>query len=150
VVRHARDAQKLGIAKRADEDMLERVRRRARTGTPESPSHGENRGSSPLGSANNFSILSPKWSLDWPTSPTFLQWTVRFRRSVRGHAVVSSKRPETIWAVTAVGGIDAYFSNVDPRSQRGAPRGANFEHPLSMRRRSELFSLRYVGGLAAK
>ena len=26
------------------------------------PSHGENRGSSPLGSANDFSILAPKWS----------------------------------------------------------------------------------------
>src|SRR5262245_25641094 len=29
-----------------------------------SPSHGENRGSSPLGSANDFSILAPTWSLD--------------------------------------------------------------------------------------
>ena len=28
-----------------------------------SPSHGENRGSSPLGSANDFSILASKWSL---------------------------------------------------------------------------------------
>ena len=40
------------------------------------PSHGENRGSSPLGSANDFSILAPKWSLARPASPTFLQWTV--------------------------------------------------------------------------
>jgi hypothetical protein len=31
VVRHARDAQKLGLAKRAVEDMLERVRRRAQS-----------------------------------------------------------------------------------------------------------------------
>ena len=30
---------------------------------PTLPSHGENRGSSPLGSANDFSILAPKWSL---------------------------------------------------------------------------------------
>src|SRR6476620_4301884 len=37
------------------------------------PSHGENRGSSPLGSANDFSILAPKWT---PASPIFLQWTV--------------------------------------------------------------------------
>ena len=41
-----------------------------------SPSHGENRGSSPLGSANDFNILAPKWSLSLPASPTFLQWTV--------------------------------------------------------------------------
>ena len=40
------------------------------------PSHGENRGSSPLGSANDFSILAPKLSLVRPASPTFLQWTV--------------------------------------------------------------------------
>src|SRR6516225_4616790 len=40
------------------------------------PSHGENRGSSPLGSANDFSNLAPKRSLVWPASPTFLQWTV--------------------------------------------------------------------------
>jgi len=41
-----------------------------------SPSHGENRGSSPLGSANDFSNLAQKRSLVWPASPTFLQWTV--------------------------------------------------------------------------
>ena len=41
---------------------------------PEPPSHGENRGSSPLGSANDFSSLAPK-RVD-PASPTFLQWTV--------------------------------------------------------------------------
>ena len=40
------------------------------------PSHGENRGSSPLGIANDFNILAPKWSLVRPASPTFLQWTV--------------------------------------------------------------------------
>ena len=40
------------------------------------PSHGENRGSSPLGSANDFSNLAPKRSLLGPASPTFLQWTV--------------------------------------------------------------------------
>ena len=40
------------------------------------PSHGENRGSSPLGSANDFSILVPKIErLSRPASPTFLQWT---------------------------------------------------------------------------
>jgi hypothetical protein len=45
VVRHARDAQKLGIANA-----------RSRT-------YGENMGSSPLGSANDFSILVPKIEL---------------------------------------------------------------------------------------
>src|SRR6516162_11610184 len=39
-------------------------------------SHGENRGSSPLGSANDFRHLAPKRSLTWPASPTFLQRTV--------------------------------------------------------------------------
>ena len=45
-------------------------------GSTDPPSHGENRGLSPLGSANDFSILAPKWSLIRPASPTFLQWTV--------------------------------------------------------------------------
>ena len=34
-------------------------------------SHGENRGSSPLGSANDFSILAPKWSLVRPGISNF-------------------------------------------------------------------------------
>jgi hypothetical protein len=92
------------------------------------PSHGENRGSSPLGSANDFSILAPKWSLGWPASPTFLQWTVRFRRSVRGHAVVGSRRPETIWAITAVGGIDAYFLTLTHARIAAFP-AEQIEHP---------------------
>ena len=56
VVLRARDPQKLAQAKRAVEDMLERVRR-AQSSSWSSPSHGENRGSSPLGSANDFSEL---------------------------------------------------------------------------------------------
>jgi hypothetical protein len=32
------------------------------------PSHGENRGSSTLGSANDFSILAPKWSIGMPAN----------------------------------------------------------------------------------
>jgi hypothetical protein len=90
------------------------------------PSHGENR--SPLGSANDFSILAPKGDWVWPASPTFLQWTVRFRRSVRGHAVVGSKRPETIWAVTAVGGIDAYFLTLTHAHNAALP-AEQIEHP---------------------
>ena len=35
------------------------------------PSHGENRGSSPLGSANDFSILAPKLSLVRPGISNF-------------------------------------------------------------------------------
>ena len=46
VVLRARDPQKLAQAKRAVEDMLERVRR-AQSSSWSSPSHGENRGSSP-------------------------------------------------------------------------------------------------------
>ena len=46
-----------------------------------SPSHGENRGSSPLGSANNFNSLAALNLGFWTPSPTFLQWTLR--RSVR-------------------------------------------------------------------
>src|SRR5262245_2325481 len=41
-----------------------------------SPSHGENRGSSPLGSANDFSELSQFRLCPFAGSPTFLQWTV--------------------------------------------------------------------------
>src|SRR6516162_8287402 len=40
------------------------------------PSHGENRGSSPLGSANDFSELSQLRLPPFARSPTFLQWTV--------------------------------------------------------------------------
>jgi hypothetical protein len=84
------------------------------------------------------------------TSPTFLQWTVRFRRSVRGHAVVGSKRPETIWAVTAVGGIDAYFLTLTHAHNAALP-AEQIEHPpVYMRRRSELFSVRYVGGFCRR
>src|SRR5262249_11649572 len=41
-----------------------------------SPSHGENRGSSPLGSANSFKALWALNMLVWVPSPTFLQWTL--------------------------------------------------------------------------
>ena len=57
----ARDPQKLALAKHAVEDMLEPVPRARSIAL--APSHGENRGSSPLGSANDFSLLVPKWSL---------------------------------------------------------------------------------------
>ena len=42
---------------------------------PESNLRSGDWGSSPLGSANDFSSLAPKRSLVWPASPTFLQWT---------------------------------------------------------------------------
>jgi len=57
VVLRARDAQKLALAKSAVEGMLERVRRAQSSSASTSPSHGENRGSSPLGSANDFKAL---------------------------------------------------------------------------------------------
>jgi hypothetical protein len=41
-----------------------------------SPSHGENRGSSPLGSANHFNNIVALEACRLATSPTFLQWTV--------------------------------------------------------------------------
>src|SRR5262249_50806357 len=41
-----------------------------------SPSHGENRGSSPLGSANGFNDVVALEACRLATSPTFLQWTV--------------------------------------------------------------------------
>jgi hypothetical protein len=37
---------------------------------------GENRGSSPLGSANYFNCLAPDFVSRRLASPTFLQWTV--------------------------------------------------------------------------
>src|SRR5262249_6157476 len=43
-----------------------------------SPSHGENRGSSPLGSVNCFNILAASKLWVAPPSPTFLQWTLPF------------------------------------------------------------------------
>jgi hypothetical protein len=65
LVRRARDALKLALAKRAVADMLERVRRAQPNSARASPSHGENRGSSPLGSANNINDLHFK---DLPVS----------------------------------------------------------------------------------
>jgi hypothetical protein len=53
---------------------------------------------------------------------------VRFRRSVRGHAVVGSRRPETIWAITAVGGIDAYFLTLTHARIAAFP-AEQIEHP---------------------
>jgi hypothetical protein len=75
VVLRARDAQKLVQAKREVEEMLERVRR-AQSHSWTSPSHGENRGSSPLGSANDFKVLVPNYVCQLAASPTFLQWTL--------------------------------------------------------------------------
>ena len=89
---------KLAIAPRPIKDRHELV---PRFGLYNPPSHGENRGSGPLGSANDFSILAPQWNLVRPASPTFLQWTV-LQKSVRDHAViVGSRRLEAICAVTA-------------------------------------------------
>jgi hypothetical protein len=77
VVLRARDAQKLAHAKRAIEEMLERVRRAQSRSC--SPSHGENRG---------------------------------------------SRRPEAIGAVTTEPASVLTYKD-DPRSHRGALRGAN-------------------------
>jgi hypothetical protein len=74
VVLRARDVQKLAHAKRAIEEMLERVRRAQSRSC--SPSHGGNRGSSPLGSANDFNDVVALEACRLATSPTFLQWTV--------------------------------------------------------------------------
>jgi hypothetical protein len=52
----------------------------------------------------------------------------RFKRSLRGHAVIGSRRPETIWAVTAVGGIDAYFLTLTHARIAALP-AEQIEHP---------------------
>jgi hypothetical protein len=93
---------------------------------PESPSHGENRGSSPLGSAKYFKYLA-QLSLAQPAlSPTFLQWTV-LSKLVRGHPVIVRSRRPKIGAVTAEpASVLTYKDDKDdPRSHRGALRGAN-------------------------
>jgi hypothetical protein len=72
VVMRAREAPKLAQAKRAIEDM--RVQRaQSSIGEPTSPSHGENRGSSPLGSANQINCLYRVGQLLLFPSPIFLQ-----------------------------------------------------------------------------
>jgi molybdopterin-biosynthesis enzyme MoeA-like protein len=58
VVLRARDVQKLAQAKREVGEMLERVRRAQSNSASTSLSHGENSGSSPLGSANDFKDLA--------------------------------------------------------------------------------------------
>jgi hypothetical protein len=55
VVLRARDPQKLALAKYAVEDMLDQ--RGEHNQIALTPSHGENRGSSPLGSANKIKYL---------------------------------------------------------------------------------------------
>ena len=45
-------------------------------GPTDPPSHGENRGSSPLGSASSFNKLAAIKFVESAASPTFLQWTV--------------------------------------------------------------------------
>ena len=90
------------------------------------PSHGENRGSSPLGSANDFSILAPKWSLAGRHLQLFSNGRC-FRRSVRGHAViVGSRRPEAIYAsppsrMGAFFQMTALASRRSPRSKLNMP-----------------------------
>ena len=91
---------------------------RART----SPSHGENRGSSPLGSANDFSSLAPKRSPGLAGISNFSPMDGCFRRSVRGHAViVGSRRPEAI-CVTAE---PASVLKMPTLRIAALPRGAN-------------------------
>src|SRR5262245_59804570 len=55
VVLRARDPQKLALAKHAVEDMLDQ--RGEHNQIALTPSHGENRGSSPLGSASDINGL---------------------------------------------------------------------------------------------
>jgi hypothetical protein len=74
VVLRARDPQKLALAKHAVEDMLDHCGEHNQIAL--TPSHGENRGSSPLGSANGFNSLAASSLLVWAPSPTFLQWAL--------------------------------------------------------------------------
>src|SRR5262249_15001052 len=60
-------------AKTRGQDMLGRVRGAQSTSPEPSPSHGENRGSSPLGSANQINCLYRIGQLALFPSPIFLQ-----------------------------------------------------------------------------
>jgi hypothetical protein len=75
VVMRAREAPKLAQAKRAIEDMLERVQR-AQSSIGEPRPLTAKTGSSPLGSANDFSELRQFRLCRFAASPTFLHWTV--------------------------------------------------------------------------
>src|SRR5262245_5098809 len=93
------------------------------------PSHGENRGSSPLGSANSFNNLEAL-NCGFGRHLQLFSNGRCFRRSVRGHPViVRSRRLEEIGAVTAEPASVLAYKD-DPRSHRGALRRANFTDAL--------------------
>ncbi len=56
---------------------IEKERRLLQLGPRTSPAHGENRGSSPLGSANNINVLSTAENRSSLISPKFLQRAAR-------------------------------------------------------------------------
>jgi len=70
-----RDAQKLAQAKRAVEEMLERVRR-AQSKQRVNLALSRRKQGRPLGSANDFSELRQFRLCRFAASPTFLHWTV--------------------------------------------------------------------------
>ena len=96
-----------------DAQKLRKPNARSRTCWSECGGHNEvefalsrrKQGFESLGSANDFSILVPKIELSRPASPTFLQWTVLQTISSRVARCPPSRH--------------------EPRSHRGAPRGAN-------------------------
>jgi hypothetical protein len=88
------------------------------------PSHGENRGSSPLGSANDFNDVVASEACRLATSPTFLQWTVLPKIGSRPPCDRRLEEAEEIGAVTAEPASVLTYKD-DPRSHRGALRGAN-------------------------
>jgi len=65
------------------------------------PSHGENRGSSPLGSANDFNDLVVLRPVRLSASPTFLQWAVPPKIGSRPPGDRRLEEAEEIGAVAA-------------------------------------------------
>src|SRR5262249_31689243 len=114
----------------------------------ESPSHGENRCSSPLGSANDFNDVVALEACRLATSPTFLQWTVLSKIGSRPPCDRRLEEAED-WRSPRRAGIGAYIKMIKMTRARIAARSAEQIEPTDALLAGQRKVSNGIAGLAA-
>jgi len=116
------------------------------------PSHGENRGSSPLGTANSFNNLAALNLWVWAPSPIFLQWTLLPKIGSRSPCDRPLEEAGRDWRSHRRAGIGAYSLKMI-HARIAARTAEQIERAPCLAAREDgagCLALAHVGGFAAE
>jgi len=116
------------------------------------PTHGENRGSSPLGSANDFNDVVALEACRLATSPTFLQWTLLPKIGSRSPCDRPLEEAGRDWRSHRRAGIGAYSLKMI-HARIAARTAKQIERAPCLAAREDgagCLALAHVGGFAAE